>query len=493
MDCLALLKLCRDTKSPTLANATQHFISTQLFGPHYFQSLVQTPDAIARSIPMKKFLPELVNNLNAYKSEEVDGHLSKSAAEFLLDPWLLIQLPWNAALLHQWLTAALAEVYMFKKEATKFQWWPTPRSMLSIVCDVLQQVEVIHYKLMMGIEFVGLSKTSAIAPEVSHAILEHLILPIMPTLEMLASKKLLTVIEALKKIAWPLEGGSPQIDDCNVVRCHLEMVEESKTACGFGFWQDFGNLRFQMFEYFEDGSVESLIESLKSFYCPMSYNCLIRTYHNLLHKEILPMEVHMDREKHVWLNHPEDVIDYTEAIVTAEIGGEFDFDEFSFKKNKNYVLFATTYIQKNLSMDFLEGVGRNDLSAIHNINHLQHEFWTSDLEARVTGFVYVDCITKRRQVYLRAPTTRIEPITLDKVTNYYKKSSPEEWTEETLKMKFPEECRAGISSSETCPDVEALGYEAVIKIFEVNIILVANYSVFWLLILFQSRGLKPSF
>jgi hypothetical protein len=125
MDCLALLKQCSDITSPTLVNATQHFIATQLFGPHYFQSLVQTPEAIGR---LQTYLPVLLSNLNAFKqkSEEIDGHLSKSAAEFLLDPWLLIQLPWNAALLNQWLMAALAEVFKFKKAATCDK--PPPRA-----------------------------------------------------------------------------------------------------------------------------------------------------------------------------------------------------------------------------------------------------------------------------------------------------------------------------------------------------------------------------
>ena len=58
-----------------------------------------------------------------YKDED----LCKSAKDFLLEPCILIQLPWTPILLHQWLVAALAEVLLFEKSSVELRHWPIPK------------------------------------------------------------------------------------------------------------------------------------------------------------------------------------------------------------------------------------------------------------------------------------------------------------------------------------------------------------------------------
>jgi hypothetical protein len=69
---------------------------------------------------------------------------------------------------------------------------------------------------------------------------------------------------------------------------------------------------------------------------------------------------------------------------------------------------------------------------------------------------------------MQTPSTTKGPVEPISLFTGFVDFIPAAWTEETLKMKFPKECRAGINSSEACPDIETEGYEAVIKIFEVN-------------------------
>jgi hypothetical protein len=471
MDCQALLKQSSDFRSPSLYNATLHFISTQLFGPNYFQHLVQDSKAGDLSIEQRLhiFVPMLSCNSNAYKkiAQDDNDHLSKCAAEFLLNPWLLIQLPWNAALLNQWLMAALAEVLKVNKELIRFHWWPINIEVLTLVNVMLTRVEVLHHRLMTGIGFVGLSKNSTTAPEVSRAILKQLLLPVMPTLEMLLNKKLYATIEGLKKCSWPMDGKYVSTsNELGGAHSELAMVNDNRTAYGLNFWLTCDS-SFSMFNYIQADSLEAMSYSLEMIEdeCNVQYTNLVDMYEKI-HKDIPAYE--RNRIEYTWLAHHRDIIETVREISTKEIGGDFDFNKFSFAKNMNYLFFSSIFMAYQVLLDFRKGVELNETSAILNINHLQIEAMIADIEARISGFVYTVLKREGRRVYIRTPSTIKEPVTAMRVDADYEKSIPPAWTEETLKKKFPEECRAGINSNEACPDIETLGYEEVIKIFEVK-------------------------
>jgi len=48
----------------------------------------------------------------------------QSAAEFLLEPWILVQLPFQPLLLHQWAVALLAEALKFQRELDDVSFYP---------------------------------------------------------------------------------------------------------------------------------------------------------------------------------------------------------------------------------------------------------------------------------------------------------------------------------------------------------------------------------
>jgi hypothetical protein len=475
MDCQALIKHSSGSKSPNLSNATLHFISTQLFGPHYFQHLAKHPkidDYPPIEQRLHMFLPQLSFNLNEYKkkAQDVDGHLCKSAAEFLLNPWLLIQLPWNAALLNQWLMAALAEVLKVKKELVNFPWWPLiGREVLITVNVVITQVEVLHLKLMSGIDFVGLCKKSFTEPEVSHATLTHLILPMMAPLEMLLNKTLFTTIEGLKKISWPMEGKLP-VKTSNggfvAFSGKQALIDDNRSAYGSTFWLTCDS-SFPMFNYMQTDSLKAMCNFFNCIGDKSSLEFFnIYIIHESFFNEIPAHQI--DYLEQIWFTHQEEIIEIVKDLSTKAIVG--DFDKFSFTKNKRYLCFALLFKGYKALISFTEGYRLSETSAILNINHLQAEYNVADMAARMSGFVYAALKGEGQHVYLRTPSSAKEQVTPTSVYNDYKKSIPAAWTEETLKMKFPKECRAGINSSEACPDIETEGGEAVIKIFEVKII-----------------------
>jgi hypothetical protein len=89
------------------------------------------------------------------KKDAEELHLCKSAEEFLMCPWVLIQLPWNAVLFNQWLLAALAEVLEFKKHLVSFYSQPIHPSLQPIVENLLNPVLTVHRRLLYGFRLIS--------------------------------------------------------------------------------------------------------------------------------------------------------------------------------------------------------------------------------------------------------------------------------------------------------------------------------------------------
>jgi len=361
--------------------------------------------------------------------------------------------------------AALAEVLKVNKELIRFHWWPISIEVLTLVNVVLTQVEVLHHRLMTGIGFVGLCKKSSIAPEVSRKILTRLLLPVMPSLEMLANNTLYTTVEGLKKCAWPMEGKLLR-NEMGGAQSELGMINENRTAYGLNFWLTCDK-SFPMFNYIQVDSLEAISYSLEIIRdeCNVKYSNLLDMYKKE-HKRIPAHE--KDRIQHTWFAYHKEIIASVQKISTKDIGGDFDFDKFSFAKNNNYLFFASIFMGYQVLLDFRKGVQLNETSAILNMNHLQIEVMIADIEARISGFVYSVLKREGRNVFIRTPSATKVPVDIISVDCVYQKSIPAAWTEESLKMRLPVECRAGINSSEACPDIETEGEEAVIKTFEVK-------------------------
>jgi hypothetical protein len=147
-----------------------------------------------------------------------DLHLCQSAAEFLLEPWLLMQLPWHPAVYYQWLTAALAEVLKARKQLAEFYWWPVPKRLTSAVNKMLLLLESLHHRLNCGFRLINwlanFNKDSDSGHEINcqtvECILNLVILPSLPTIEFLVGDQFSILARVLKRMAWPVGGNSTE-------------------------------------------------------------------------------------------------------------------------------------------------------------------------------------------------------------------------------------------------------------------------------------------
>jgi len=64
----------------------------------------------------------------------------KTSAEFLLNPWVLMQLPWHPVLLLQWTAGVLTEYNSLRLELVEFYRWPMPSHRHTIVVNKLFEV-----------------------------------------------------------------------------------------------------------------------------------------------------------------------------------------------------------------------------------------------------------------------------------------------------------------------------------------------------------------
>jgi hypothetical protein len=69
----------------------------------------------------------------------ITSDIRRSAADFLLDPWILIQLPFQPVLLHQWAVALLAEAIIFQRKITPIFSYGCPEK-LAKISDSLRKI-----------------------------------------------------------------------------------------------------------------------------------------------------------------------------------------------------------------------------------------------------------------------------------------------------------------------------------------------------------------
>jgi hypothetical protein len=62
-----------------------------------------------------------------------DVEQCESAEEFLLEPWVLLQLPFEPTILHQWAVALMAEALRFQKKIIDFIAMAYPEHLKTVV------------------------------------------------------------------------------------------------------------------------------------------------------------------------------------------------------------------------------------------------------------------------------------------------------------------------------------------------------------------------
>jgi hypothetical protein len=242
MDCLSLLKHSSGDKCLHFANATQLFTFNQLYSLQYWFFVNHMHGGSKLEFKGTVFLlTSVYHSFNTQKrlfTDKGDLHQCESAEEFLLEPWLLMQIPWHPALYNQWLAAALAEVLTAKKELVEFYRWPIPTKLTLAVSMLLSQVETLHRRLLVGIGLINWLTNSGAGFEpnlfTAKFVLKHVLFASLPTIEFFVSKKFYHVAQALKRMAW--DGRVSKGEDL-VANCNNTNIDDFQTIYGLRFFE----------------------------------------------------------------------------------------------------------------------------------------------------------------------------------------------------------------------------------------------------------------
>jgi hypothetical protein len=240
MDCLSLLETSCGNKSLHFANATQLFTFNQMYGLPFWSTAINLQHSIFAKREFEKTMYMLTNIYHSSKTqwqlfaEEGDLHLCESSAEYLLEPWLLIQLPWHPAVYYQWLLAVMAEIFKAKKELAELYMWLVPKKLISVISKLLSLVETLHCRIICGFHLINwLSNCEDSGSgfetnlETVECILNMILLPSLPTIEFLVDDKFNIMVRALKRMAWPSESKSTAAEeaDCEAYSFRVQEVE----------------------------------------------------------------------------------------------------------------------------------------------------------------------------------------------------------------------------------------------------------------------------
>jgi len=141
------------------------------------------------------------HNKNKTFQENVEE--CKSAAEFLLEPWVLLQLPFQPALLHQWCVALMAEALRFRRDLSAFCYIPFQMrrifARLFWMCNAMCSTSLNYFYKFADYIYTGASCYT----------LDHLS-ETLTILEFVLSDEYEIMMKALKRMAWS-KANRPQI------------------------------------------------------------------------------------------------------------------------------------------------------------------------------------------------------------------------------------------------------------------------------------------
>ena len=131
----------------------------------------------------------------------------KTSAEFLLDPWVLMQLPWHPALLMQWTAGVLTEICSLLLELTELYRWHLPLNTARVVRKLFKMVaaqmpemafDAIYH---MQMHFYTNSQ-NPICERTAGFFLHKVTHKLLPLLEFITSGKARDVVRALKRLSF---------------------------------------------------------------------------------------------------------------------------------------------------------------------------------------------------------------------------------------------------------------------------------------------------
>jgi hypothetical protein len=129
-----------------------------------------------------------------------------TAAEYFLDPWVLIQMPFQLALLNQWAVALLAEAMLFQKKISPIFSYGIPKKLtklaenLRTILDTMKNFAIFLLHLYRSISEDGLEKNFHCALQLQFDEFSSQLTKVMPILEFVTSAEASSVIGAIENI-----------------------------------------------------------------------------------------------------------------------------------------------------------------------------------------------------------------------------------------------------------------------------------------------------
>ncbi|XP_065344160.1 uncharacterized protein LOC135942135 [Cloeon dipterum] len=171
--------------------AAQFLLSNKVLGPSIWNNDLQSGHKASK---------------NEKKSHIIKGSIPqcRRPEDFLFEPWILIQLPFQPVLLHQWLVAVFVEVLIFEMEMSEFYNYPFPEEFKIAVSELDIILKALKGNLGFGFDWLQSQAEAACENEIVVGDLVEFTNMLKETLAFLEFRFSVgrTVISALKKLCW---------------------------------------------------------------------------------------------------------------------------------------------------------------------------------------------------------------------------------------------------------------------------------------------------
>jgi hypothetical protein len=127
---------------------------------------------------------------------------SGSAEEFLLNPWVIVQLPFQHAILHQWIVVFYAETLKFQNEVSDLLIISYPSEMRSALKSLSKIMSTLSHFINTCHEYLFSNLWKNPSSPLSSNECTKQLPDVLPMLKFILSEKSQFVIKALKRMAW---------------------------------------------------------------------------------------------------------------------------------------------------------------------------------------------------------------------------------------------------------------------------------------------------
>jgi hypothetical protein len=172
----------------------------------------------------------------------------------LLNPWVIVQLPFQHAILHQWIVAFYAETLKFQKEVSDLLIITYPSEMRSALKSLSKIKSTLSHFTNTCHEYLFSCLWRQPSSPLFSNIITNLLPDVLPMLKFILSEKSKFVIRALKRMAWNRRTCKESKMEVPISKEEQTRIFQFNSMYHFLNWQRFP--AGQMFHSPKDSSVE---------------------------------------------------------------------------------------------------------------------------------------------------------------------------------------------------------------------------------------------